>query len=320
MLRIGGALLMHTLLFNIGGTVVTILNEIFKDNLTTGIYIALELLMSLVYITAFVFPAYFFYLISRKRNPLPPMLEPHLGSDFPLMLFATIALSLAAAYLNASIVNIVGFYDYYGGYSEDLSSNISLLLVFISTAVVPAFSEELLFRGVILTNLKPYGKTTALLASAALFALMHNNGAQLLYTFIAGIFIGLVYIKTRSLWGCILIHFFNNLISVIELLLDSRLGERANLPIRIIELTVFTLGIVSLIILVIREKKKKRDFSSSGFGVILPPDENYIEKPITAKQAVRGFFSPTVIVFLCLSAITIVLTLFRAAMANAGLY
>ena len=50
-----------------------------------------------------------------------------------------------------------------------LSLLLALLLAFCS---VPALCEEFLFRGCILSNLLPYGKTTAILASAVLFSMI----------------------------------------------------------------------------------------------------------------------------------------------------
>lgn len=79
--------------------------------------------------------------------------------------------------------------------------------------VMVAISEELVFRGYILTNLlenmKPY---YSLLFSAVLFAIFHsgNPGSNWLTTlniFLAGILLGLNFIYTRNLWFGIAFHF-----------------------------------------------------------------------------------------------------------------
>ncbi len=76
--------------------------------------------------------------------------------------------------------------------------------------------EEILMRGVVLGGLKnTYGCVTALLISATLFAFLHFNMVQTLSAFICGIILGLLYIKTSSIFCCIVAHCGYNLISYI---------------------------------------------------------------------------------------------------------
>ena len=87
------------------------------------------------------------------------------------------------------------------------------LALAIGLMVMVAISEELVFRGYILTNLlenmKPF---LSLLVSAFLFAIFHsgNPGANWLTTlniFLAGVLLGLNFIYTRNLWFGIAFHF-----------------------------------------------------------------------------------------------------------------
>jgi len=77
-------------------------------------------------------------------------------------------------------------------------------------AVLPAVIEELVFRGIILHNLKKYGAVVAVLASALCFSLFHMNPAQLVYQFILGIVFAIVVLKTGNLVLAMLLHFLNN--------------------------------------------------------------------------------------------------------------
>jgi hypothetical protein len=227
------------------------------------------------------------------------------------MMMVALASVLAAAYINSSIMEIFNYTDFSQQFfvQQDYSENYLIVLSFIGMALVPAFCEEFLFRGVILTNLLPYGKTTAVIASAALFALMHQNGGQIFYTFIAGIALGLIYVRTRSIWGGILLHLVNNLLSVIEELIFARFEETvASSVCTYIEAAIFAAGVVSAVVLIIiAGKKKKKDFSSGAFGVMLEPDENFVERPLERGRAAKLFFSPTVIVFTCISCAEILL-------------
>jgi membrane protease YdiL (CAAX protease family) len=110
------------------------------------------------------------------------------------------------------------------------SSNLPLKLdtigdLFISIlclAVVPAFVEEIVFRGVIFNGLNNRKEKTKnlILANAFLagiiFALIHASPQQTVYPFILGTVSCLVFYYTGNLWYSIILHFVNNLIIVIE--------------------------------------------------------------------------------------------------------
>jgi len=67
--------------------------------------------------------------------------------------------------------------------------------------------EELLFRGVILRGmLARYSVRTALIASAAVFAVPHLDPLKLPITFALGLALGWLYVQSRSLWLPIAAH------------------------------------------------------------------------------------------------------------------
>ena len=76
-----------------------------------------------------------------------------------------------------------------------------------------AVSEELLFRGVILTGLRPLGRGGAILVSALLFTVMH--GLLLPNYFVAGVVLGLAATATGSILIPISIHLFHNVASLL---------------------------------------------------------------------------------------------------------
>lgn len=91
----------------------------------------------------------------------------------------------------------------------------------IQIAVVPALIEEFALRGVVMQPLRRYGDTFAVIASSIIFALMHGNLIQAPFALIAGIGLGYFVISTGSIWTGVIIHFLNNLFSVIITLVQS---------------------------------------------------------------------------------------------------
>ena len=102
-------------------------------------------------------------------------------------------------------------------YQEMLESLIkSPLTSMIQVCVLAPIIEEILMRGVVLGGLKnSYGTVTALLICATLFALLHFNMVQTLSAFVCGIILGLLYIKTNSVFCCMIAHSGYNLISYV---------------------------------------------------------------------------------------------------------
>lgn len=78
-------------------------------------------------------------------------------------------------------------------------------------AVVPAFCEETLFRGVVYGGYRKHGdKFVAVLLSGFLFGIMHMNLNQALYAFAIGILLALLFEATDSIFPTMLFHFVYN--------------------------------------------------------------------------------------------------------------
>lgn len=102
------------------------------------------------------------------------------------------------------------------GYDTSTSSGIemnnfgSLLLYLFILAIVPAFCEEIVFRGICYNGLKEKGKIFSILISATMFMIIHMNFTQSIYQFALGVIFAVVLNITGSLWYTMIMHFFNN--------------------------------------------------------------------------------------------------------------
>lgn len=95
--------------------------------------------------------------------------------------------------------------------------NVGWLFVnFLLLGIVPAVSEELLFRGVIYQGLREkYSILTSVLLNGLFFALIHQNIQQFIYPFILGCVLSLIMERTNNLLYPILLHLFNNLTTIL---------------------------------------------------------------------------------------------------------
>lgn len=87
----------------------------------------------------------------------------------------------------------------------------------LAVAIVGPIGEEVLFRAGAISQLRKYGwsSSAAIAISALLFGIAHMNPVQTIYATILGLLLGWVYIRTKSLILCIVLHILNNLSSVI---------------------------------------------------------------------------------------------------------
>lgn len=83
-------------------------------------------------------------------------------------------------------------------------------------AVLPAITEEALFRGYLLTGLeRAAGRTGAVCACAFLFGLLHVSPVRVLATTLLGVLFGFVCLTTGSLGYAMLAHLLNNSLAVV---------------------------------------------------------------------------------------------------------
>jgi membrane protease YdiL (CAAX protease family) len=86
----------------------------------------------------------------------------------------------------------------------------------LGLVVLPPICEELCLRAVILNRaMKWMPKWTAVLVASVIFAVMHLNWAQGLIALVAGIVLGTLYVRYRSITLCILAHAANNLAGIL---------------------------------------------------------------------------------------------------------
>jgi membrane protease YdiL (CAAX protease family) len=92
---------------------------------------------------------------------------------------------------------------------------ISPIILILSVGVVAPIYEEVLFRGIILKGMaKKINPTIALVISALFFALMHMNIPQGINAFLLGLVIGVIYLRTESIYLSIFAHFVNNFLAI----------------------------------------------------------------------------------------------------------
>lgn len=88
--------------------------------------------------------------------------------------------------------------------------------VLIAVALLPAVTEELIFRGILLDGLKKnFSAVVAILLCGGIFAVYHQRPEQTIYQFCCGTAYALLAFKAGSILPTVLAHFLNNALIVI---------------------------------------------------------------------------------------------------------
>lgn len=120
--------------------------------------------------------------------------------------------NLIVAQIGNFLQNIGISYDVNMG--ENPKGFFGFVLAFLATAVLPAFVEEFACRGVVFGMLRKFGAGFGIVASALIFGFMHGNFEQMPFTFLVGLILAYIAVKTGSLVVSVAVHFMNNFISV----------------------------------------------------------------------------------------------------------
>jgi membrane protease YdiL (CAAX protease family) len=182
-----------------------------------------------------------YLVLIDKKNPT----RLFRGESNWLMIIATTALAVVT--MSIAISPIVDwnahlqFPDWLGGFgrwareSEDLAADliklftsdlnpVSFAFLFLVVAIVPAIGEELVFRGMIQTELYRAARSPhlAIWVAAIIFSAIHFQFFGFVPRVLIGAFLGYLYYWSGNLWVPIIGHFFNNGIQLVGLYLYQK--------------------------------------------------------------------------------------------------
>ena len=287
---------------------ITTMDQLFFAEILQGtVGISLQGVISAAcYMAPFILGGAMYYIFNKTTPTQPIRYGLKLPAVTPLLILAGLAVITASAYVNSWLCDLIGYEIPLELISPQDYSNPSVVIMYMTTALAPAFAEEFLFRGVIYGNLRPFGKTQAILISSVLFALMHQNIGQFFYTFVGGVAMALMYELTGNIWCSILYHMFNNELAVItEVLYYGKFGDAVEPLLMLWDTIVLVLGSISILILIFYYKRKASEAKSVTDPSVLGGQgtENIAvyDTSVDRTTVIRGLKAPGMIVFAALA-------------------
>jgi len=159
---------------------------------------------------AFIGCAWYFY---KKRGLIATAFQ----WDASYFKLAPLGLLLifSISYIVGQIMTLLPGYEAMLAMYKAMFAGVNPIALMIGAALIGPTCEEIIFRGVILEGLtKKYNPTKAIVFGALIFGIIHLQPLQVINAFFLGLALGWIYLRTKSLWVCIVAHVLYNAIAL----------------------------------------------------------------------------------------------------------
>ena len=169
-------------------------------------------LSRVIYYLAFIIP-FAIAVLAVGRDALPKkehfsFSREKMKNTLPCILPAVSVVILLSVVTSAIIEAI-------SGKTQAIDVGDSFFVAMITHVLIPALLEELLFRYLPMRLLSPHSRRGAVIISALMFAFVHHSLYSIPYAFAAGLIFMTLDIASDSIYPSLIIHFLNNLLSLI---------------------------------------------------------------------------------------------------------
>lgn len=180
---------------------------------------------------------------------------------------------------------------------ESISEASVTVSMWLYAGLVGPICEEVLFRGVLMKELKPLGKNFAIVTSALVFALFHQDLVQGTYAFAMGLVLGFIAMEYSLIWA-IALHVFNNaVLGGLSAGITHYFGEFGSTAFMWVTIAI---GLIGLIIVFARYGKGLAEYRRTNRSV---------------KGTYSGWASWTFIVFVAITLASAIFSYVTAVMA-----
>ncbi|MBR5783242.1 MAG: CPBP family intramembrane metalloprotease [Clostridia bacterium] len=170
--------------------------------------------LSILAIYALIFFLPMLIYIKRRHRKGREMLRLH-GFKFKYLPF-TLVISVVIS-LVCGALNILG-YMLAGSFVDSAAQTTAMvdfstqnpMVLLLTMVILPAVTEELLMRGVMLSEYEQFGTVRAVLLTSVIFALFHANPVHFLSLLVAGVCYALLTLLFDSVYPALIAHLINN--------------------------------------------------------------------------------------------------------------
>ncbi len=102
--------------------------------------------------------------------------------------------------------------------------DVNIYVLIFSSALIGPIAEENIFRHLLVKNIEKFNnKILTIIIASLIFAVMHDGIINIIYTFILGIILNIIYIKNKNLLYPIIVHCSANFITLFLTVYDKNI-------------------------------------------------------------------------------------------------
>lgn len=171
-----------------------------------------RLRLFLAHTILFLLPAILFVFITKNKFKEVFRLNKISLKQIGILILITIA--CRPIMTACSAISVLFFPNSVGNFMTSIS-NTPFIILFLLIAVMPAITEEVTLRGVVLSGYDDYPIVFSCIVNGILFGIFHLDLQQFLYAAVLGMVLAYVVRITNSIYSSMIIHFITNGISVV---------------------------------------------------------------------------------------------------------
>lgn len=216
---------------------------------------AYYLISSISSFLTIVLPFALFLFIGKRRLEDTILVEKTGFVTGVLMVFAGLFICMAMnipANLISALLEGAGLNGSSNTENFTVGSVWDVITLLVAVVLVAPVTEEFAFRGITVAVMRRWGAWPAVIFSGLIFAMAHYSFQAMPVVLMGGLVMALLYVWTRNIWVNIFVHFLNNLVATLPIIVEYYAGtDAANLVNDISFYVVCVLGIISLILLLV---------------------------------------------------------------------
>lgn len=217
-----------------------------------------------------------------------------LAQAFIFMISGTVLLSmlmyrLAPAAFEASSMTVKASF----AMNSRFFDGIYLVVAF---AILPALTEEFVFRGIVIGEYQNSGTGIAAVISAVMFAMMHFSLVRFPVYFFSGLVLACVVYATRSLLAAVIVHTANNVFVLFCERYILNVVEKENVSLTLFVIIVGAVALLSLMLMLFEANNIYHTYAEKNIDLDYTP----VRRKGRLSRLAQAFFSPTFLILLVL--------------------
>lgn len=173
-----------------------------------------------------------------------------------------------------------------------------VLYLIVAFAVLPAVTEELLFRGIVIGEYQNKGVVIAVVISSMMFAMSHFSWVYFPVYFVSGLILGSAAFTTRSIIATMIIHTANNAAVLLSEKYIIYISDRQNISSELFVIIAVLIAVISATLMCYEAHHIYRAYSDAN----IEPEYSFKNKNLIGRIG-EVFFSPTFLLLVIIFAV-----------------